>query len=139
MPDGSSHAQSVDAWLEASDRDRSPEQRVALFEAAATALWSRSRVTLGEITLAAIADRVIYRAAEEYPAFEGVQVEPTGALQLDALRERAAAIPPKELAGAIRFVLVEFLTVLGNLTAEVLTHDLHATLSKVSLAEAPKP
>ena len=34
------------------------------------------------------------------------------------------------IVAAIRFVLVEFLTVLGNLTAQILTSALHAELSK---------
>ena len=38
-----------------------------------------------------------------------------------------------ELVEGIRFVLVEFLTVLGNLTAEILTPELHSELSNVVL------
>jgi hypothetical protein len=38
-----------------------------------------------------------------------------------------------ELVAGIRFVLVEFLTVLGNLTAEILTSELHAELSNIVL------
>jgi hypothetical protein len=37
-----------------------------------------------------------------------------------------------ELREAIRFVLVELLTVLGNLTAEILTPALHAEISRVA-------
>jgi len=34
-------------------------------------------------------------------------------------------------------VLVEFLTVLGNLTAEILTPELHAELVKITPVSAP--
>jgi hypothetical protein len=44
-------------------------------------------------------------------------------------------VDPIELRRGIRFVLTEFLTVLGNLTAEILTPELHAALSNVALPE----
>ncbi len=47
----------------------------------------------------------------------------------DGLRESLGVIPPEELTGAIRFVLVEFLSVIGHLTAEILTPALHAQLA----------
>ena len=42
------------------------------------ALWNRANLTLGEVTLTAIVDRVLYSAAEQFPPFESLKVEPAG-------------------------------------------------------------
>jgi hypothetical protein len=52
-------------------------------------------------------------------------------IQCRDFEARAVDLTASELEAAIRYVLVEFLTVLGNLTAEVLTPALHAELSKL--------
>jgi hypothetical protein len=120
----------------------SPELVLQLFETALGALWRRAQVTLGDVTLTAIVDRVLYNAAEKFPLFSSLKVEPSG-VRCQELRERAPSLRDSELREGIRFVLVEFLTVLGNLTAEILTPELHANLSKVALgaekAAASKP
>jgi hypothetical protein len=130
------HAARVDAWLERSAKDRSPAALLQFFEAALSALWARTRTTLGEVTLTAIAERVLSNAAEKFPIFSTLEIEPSKGIQCRELRERIDAASSPELLGAIRFVLVEFLTVLGNLTAEILTPALHSTLSNMPL---PKP
>jgi len=117
----------------------SPELMLQLFETALGTLWRRSQVTLGDVTLTAIVDRVLYNASEEFPFFSSLKIEPTG-VRSQALRDRAKSLNYAELLEGIRFVLVEFLTVLGNLTAEILTPELHANLSKVALgAEKAAP
>jgi hypothetical protein len=130
------HAACVDAWLERSAKDLPPERLLILFEAAVRALWGCTSTTLGEVTLTAIADRVLYNAGERFPSFSLLKLEPSGELQGGELRERVGAMSDSELVGGIRYVLVEFLTVLGNLTAEILTPELQAELSAVALPEA---
>ena len=71
-----------------------------------------------------------YRMLLLYPLLSGLTMEADG-LRCGDLETRAADLGPREVEQAIRFVLVEFLTVLGNLTAEVLTPALHAELSKL--------
>jgi hypothetical protein len=132
MPDEANHAACVDDWLERTTKALSPELVLQLFETALGALWRRSQVTLGDVTLTAIVDRVLYNAAERFPLFSSLKVEPSG-VRWQELRERADSLHDSELRDGIRFVLVEFLTVLGSLTAEILTPELHANLSKVAL------
>jgi len=110
----------------------SSEQMLQLFERAVGALWNRAYLTLGEITLTAIMDRVLYSAAEKFPPFESLKVEPTG-IDYRKLHERREVLNERELAEGIRFVIAEFIVVIGSLTAEILTPALHAQLSKVSL------
>jgi hypothetical protein len=124
------HAALVDAWLKRSAKDLSSEDFLRLFEAALAALWTRTTTTLGEVTLTAIAERVLYNASKKFPLFSSLKVEPTGGIRF---RERSNPVHDSELVAGIRFVLVEFLTVLGNLTAEILTSELHSELSNVVL------
>jgi hypothetical protein len=136
VPNRGRHAACVDAWLKRSGKDLSPEVLLRLFEAALGALWARTATTLGEVTLTAIAERVLHNAAETFPLFSSLKVEPTGGIPFRDLRERISSVHDSELVDGIRFVLVEFLTVLGSLTAEILTPELHSELSSVALPEA---
>ncbi len=139
MLDKHQHAAFIDAWLERSAVNLPPERLLALFERAFGALWRRPYTMLGEVTLGAIANRVLYNAAEKYPVFSSLSVAPTGEVQCADLRERISAVDPSQLLAAVRFVLVEFMSVLGSLTAEILTQGLRAELSKISAAAATKP
>ncbi|HZL16248.1 MAG TPA: hypothetical protein VFG23_00755 [Polyangia bacterium] len=133
MIDEGHHAACVEAWLTRSAAASSPETLLRLFEAALGAIWLRTKTTLGEVTLTAIAERVLHNASEKFSLLWSLKVEPAAGIQCRELRERIGSVPPTELLGAVRFVLVELLTVLGSLTAEILTPELHAELYNVSL------
>ena len=131
------HAAYVKAWLRraAPNTKSLPSARlVSLFDRAMDALWQRAEITLGEVTLAAIVDRVLYVASEQYPFLSTLKVVETG-VSFDELRERGAVPRDVDLAGAVSFVLAEFLTVLGNLTDEILTPALHGELAGITLEE----
>jgi hypothetical protein len=131
-PDEASHAAHVGAWLDGAAKNLPPAQLVTLFERALGALWQRAHLTLGEVTLTAIVDRVLYTASEKYPFLSTLKVEGSG-IRFDEFLQQGAVQHDRHLPKAVRFVLVEFLTVLGNLTDEILTPALHAELSKVAL------
>lgn len=136
-PDEADHSRCVDDWMEGVASGLPPERLVQAFEKAFSAIWQRAHLTLGDVTLTAILDRVLYTAAERFPLFSSLKVEATG-LGCQEFRERASTLPEHELRQGIRFVLLEFLTVLGNLTSNILTPALHAELSKAR-AEARDP
>lgn len=131
MTDDTDHAAAVEAWLGRAAGDRSPVVLLPLFEAALGALWRRTKVTLGDVTLTAIVERVLYNAADSFPAFSSLKVGPNAEIEWREFRERAGALASAELTDGIRLALVEFLTVIGNLTAEILTPELHAELARV--------
>lgn len=135
VDDDGRHAGCVDAWLERSATGQAPDALLRLFEAALDAVWIRTKTTLGEITLTAIAERVISNASERFSLLWSLKVEPTSGIQCRELGERLGSVEPSELRQAIRFVLVELLTVLGNLTAEILTPALHAEIAGVALPD----
>jgi len=112
----------------------SREELVRGFEQAFDAMWQRAVRTLGEVTLAAIVDRVLYTAAERFPFLEPLNVQARG-LGFEALESRIADLDLAHLQAGIRSVMIEFLTVLGNLSAEVLTPALHSELRKLGPVE----
>ena len=133
MQDESEHRAAVQALLERAPRDISSEQLTDLFEEAFAVLWSRADRILGDVTLTAITDRVLFAAAERFPAAGLLEIEANG-IRWSRLRERAPAFDRDQLAEALGFVLVEFLRVLGSLTAEILTPTLHRALAGVGPA-----
>lgn len=129
MPeDETSHSACVRAWMEGAASGLSREDALVLFERALSALWQRAHRTLGEVTLSAIVDRVLHDVSAEFPLIAGLEVGPSG-FRVDKLQNRDLDV----LDGAMRRTLVELLTVIGNLTADILTPGLHAALSSVSL------
>ena len=122
------HSALVTEWMEKIVRPLTPSRMVQTLEDTFAAMWRRAYLTLGEVTLSAIVDRILYNAKERFPILSSCKVEPSG-LGTGDLRGRADSLPRDQLWGAMQFVLVEFLTVLGNLTAEILTPAMHATLT----------
>ena len=129
------HAACVDAWM---GRAGPTGPRFDAFEHALNALWGRALATLGEITLGALVDRVLYVAAERYPLLSPLSVGTTGVC-FDDIRPSVGEGSNRSLQDACRFVLIELLTVIGNVTAEILTPALHAKLSTVAVAQSNDP
>jgi len=128
MQEGNEHASRVDAWLD-QVKSLSADRQLDALEAAFAAIWQRAHRTLGDVTLAAIVDRVLYLAREKFPVLSSIEVGDAG-MRVGALREAEIA-SRADLVDGMRFVLVELLTVLGNLTGEILSPALHAELAKV--------
>lgn len=134
----SNHHTSVDALLERAGNHPSPERQLEVFEAAFNAIWRRAQITLGDVTLMAIVKRVLHRASETYPALSAIQVSAAGIGGQD-LALPLSELNPQQREAAIRFVLVELLTVIGVLTAEILTPALHGALGAVDFTQGAAP
>ena len=133
MIEANDHRTRVDAWMGLVGKDAAPKRLLEVFEQGFGAVWRRAHATLGSVTLMAILDRVLYNAAERFPLLAPAEMDESG-LRTDKLRERIDGLDRDSLEEALRFILVEFLTVLGNLTAEVLTPALYSALAT---AEVP--
>lgn len=128
----------VASWIERAAGGLSSDELVQLFDLALAALWKRSYRPLGDVTVAAIMDRVAHDATERFPLIAGLQVEASRVSCVD-LHRRAAGMSDGDgaaLREGIRFMLVEFLTILGNLTADIFTPALRDALSVVVLGTA---
>ena len=131
--DEPSHRAAVDAWIERSlDHDSSVEV-VGLFRGALEALWSSAVTTLGTVTLTAIAERVLHTVTNQYGFLAAINPRSNDDTRWKQhLHERLASTPRAELIAGLRFGLIEFLTVIGRLTAEILSEELHAALREVT-------
>lgn len=125
------HATQVDAWLERTADGLPSDRLIRLFEEAIRALQRRTLVTLSEVTLTAIFDRVLYQSQKHYPLLSGLKIETDG-ISLDGLRSEVNRLKPAQLTEAFRFFLIELLTIFGNLSAGILTELLYRELSKVT-------
>lgn len=137
MTDNLDHAAFVDAWLDGATQELTPEAYLELFGASLAALWSSASTTLGDVTLTAIVDRVLCNATERFDFLSGLAVGEKVGIQIDDLRGRAGSLSAAQVRAGLRFVLVEFLEVIGSLTADILTPDLHAALAKVTRSKVP--
>ena len=128
MHDEHDHAACVDAWWTRHARAGEPAASLRALERGFRLVWTRAQVTLGDVTLMAIGERVLHDVAEEYPPLAALRIEPTG-ISCEDIEQDVASLEPADLDRALRRVLVELLVVLGRLTGEVLTPVLHAELS----------
>jgi hypothetical protein len=128
------HSAAVDAWIAQAIDDALPAEVIAdLFRVALESLWQRAVTALGSVTLTAIADRVLSTATKRYSFLAAINPQPNSdARPRQLLRDRLVLVPRPELLEGLRFALIELLTVIGRLTAEILSPDLHAALSEVT-------
>jgi hypothetical protein len=128
-----SHSAAVDAWIEGVIDGADAGDVVELFRVAIETLWMRAVTTLGSVTLIAIAERVLATATRQHAFLAAINPRPNGdARWKQQLRDRLGQVPRQELIEGLRFGFVEFLTVIGRLTAEILSSDLHAALLEVT-------
>ncbi len=134
-----SHQIVVDTWLERSIDHTASLEVVRLFHAAFESVWIRAVTTLGSVTLAAIGERVLHKATAKYPFLSAINTRPNGEVRWkEAMHERLTSVSRSELIDGLRFGLLEFLTVIGALTAEILTEELHAALADAVLTAPPE-
>ena len=132
MADLRQHSNHVNTWLKQAGKGLSSEQLLRLAEIAMAALWKRAYLTLGELTLVAVTERVLYTAAETFPQLKSLKVTPAG-MDWRELHEQHELLNKRELAEGVQFVIAEFMVVVDNLTAEVFRSAFHTELLKVTL------
>jgi len=130
MPQPNSHHETVKAWCNGWAGSLPAPALLATYERALEAIWSRAHMSLGEITLVAIVDRVLHHGVERFPHLAALKVEESG-LHFEELRMSVSALDVARLEESLEFLTVELLRVLGTLTGEILTPGLHEELSKV--------
>jgi hypothetical protein len=126
------HTLQVNRWIGKATKGKQTEGLIDLFERAMLALWRRAEIPLGQVTIAAIADRVISGVEDQFPQVQFLRITPTG-IDFQELHAQAGKLGKRQVIDGMRVVIVEFMAVIGNLTAEILTPALHLELSKVSI------
>ena len=128
------HVAHFEAWVARFPRDLSSADRVARFDRAFSALRRRAAITLGKITAAAIVNRVVFTARDRYPRLAALKVDP-GGVSLKGLDADEGALGSPDRAAALTFLPLEFLRLVGDLTGEILTPELHAEFARVDPRE----
>ena len=124
---GQTHEQIVDACIARLNRDMTQEKLEQVFGQLIGALWLRASRTLSEVTLDAIFERALFISRERFPLLI--------AYQLDYKERRITRSPSERTAtrhdviDAFRHLIVTVLTLLGNLTADILLIGLYQELN----------
>src|SRR6476661_7289565 len=105
MSDSSEHAAYVNTWVERLPGSLAPDQLVSAFEQGFGVLWRRSERTLGDVTVSAIADRVLDDVSAEVPLLAVLKVEHRVGIQFGELRRRVRAEDVDQIREGMRAVL----------------------------------
>jgi hypothetical protein len=135
MREPSEHTAYVDTWLDRFPKALTPEQLVSAFEQGFTALSQRAQRTLGDVTVSAIAERVLHDVSAQFPLLAALKVEAGVGVQFGELRHRVQPEDAEQIREGMRLTLIQFLAVMGNLTADILTPALHVELSGARVEE----
>jgi hypothetical protein len=135
MAERNIHSDAVGAWRAGRAGVLSCQELAGLYERALGALWRRAHLSLGEITLRAIMERVIHQGVEVFPHLAALKVGTSG-IHFEELRQAAPALDLELLDESLAYLVAELLRVFGTLTGEILTPALHAELRKVQLLPA---
>lgn len=130
------HSVLVSTWEQRSASGLTLIERVRLFEKGILLVEQRASQTLSRITLLVILDRVLQKSTEQFPILSSINIEPNSlSFDLDPKFETQKL---NHLIEALRFLLIELLTILGRITADILTTPLHSELLKVTWMEPEK-
>jgi hypothetical protein len=130
------HSKLVKIWEEKSAAELTQLQHLRLLELGILTLEQTASRTLSNVTLLVIIDRVIRQCIPKHPVLSYISLE-SNSLSFEN-RPEIDSSKALELMEALRFLLIELLTVLGRITAEILTKALHYELLKVTWTEPEK-
>lgn len=112
-------------------------QIAQIYAFAIQAIEKRSLVTLSSITVKVVADRVLHENREKFPLLALVTLEEQR-MNTSRLSEGIADYGIEDVRNSLRHLLVQLLTVFGNITADILTEPLHRELLKITSESLPK-
>lgn len=130
VPASDVHSVLVSSWEKKAASHLSSVQHVQLLEKGIKAVEQRACQTLSRVTLLVILDRVFQKTKVRFPILLNVKLEESSLnFNINSLfRNKESA----QLILALRFFLIELLSVLGRITADILTIPLHEKLLKVT-------
>jgi hypothetical protein len=115
------HAARVTGWMR--DVPHDPEQAIAVLEATLQTLWRQAEPTLGGVTLKAVLERVLHDASMRYAVFGTLVLDPKSGIEFSELKARVRADNAQEVREGTRFILTQFLHVIGTLAADTSRSD----------------
>lgn len=131
MKQGGSHSREIDIWIRKNADGLSADQLLLLFVDGLGAIHERAAKTLSHVTLGAIFDRVLHESRKEHPLLNAVNLN-ENSFDFGALIAQSGTLDCNEIQTAFRHLLIGLITLLGNLTANILTRPLYQELHKVT-------
>jgi hypothetical protein len=131
LPQEDKHSTLVADWSKKNASGISLDQHVLLLEKAIRAMEQRALVTLSNVILVVILDRVLHQGKEKFPLLYEIKLDPKNLVSFELLRTNKN-YKSEELIEAYQYLLVDLLRVLGRITADILTVPLHQELLKVT-------
>ena len=128
------HSKIVEEWQTKAAKGLTSTQKVQLLEKAIKVVEARATQTISRVTLVVILDRVLYQSKDKYPCLSKATVD-SNTISFAELYSKNFTT---DFTEALLFFLVEFLTILGRITSDILTTPLHEELLKVTWAEPEK-
>jgi hypothetical protein len=129
------HLKLIKDWENTNAIGLNSDQHLQLLEKAIRAIELRAGSTLSVVTLTLILDRVLHESKEKFPLLSEALIE-SNRLSFEKMHIHHKS---EDLLEPIRYVLVELLTVLGRITADILSTPLHKELLKVTWNYTDKP
>lgn len=125
------HKELITFWVEQNTKGLRNEQLVHLYGSAFGAIERRCLATLSSVTINVVINRVLHLGLKKYPFFSLLTIEASG-LSFKGLMAKKENYKTEELRDGLSYLLAEFLTVIGNITSDVLSESLHKELKKVT-------
>ena len=129
------HIKLIKDWENSNANGLNSDQQLRLLEKAIRAIELRAGTTLSVVTLTLILDRVLHESQDKFPLLSQAFIE-SNRLSFEKMHNHQKS---EHLLEPIRYVLIELLTVLGRITADILTTPLHKELLKVTWNHSEKP
>ncbi len=127
------HVLCVKNWEDKNAKDLGEGPHVQLFIRALDSIQNVARITLSRVTLKVIIDRVLHQSKAIYPMLGDVKIKDES-LNFNDLLAQMDQYDPDLLIPALRHLLIELLSILGRITADILTGPLHKELLSVTSA-----
>lgn len=90
-------------------------------------LWFRAAITVSDVTVGAVFERVFSEAVKDHKFLDCFVVEEKQ-VNLEKCYGKLGHISREQIIEAFQFVITEFLVIIGNLTGEIISSNLHKTL-----------
>lgn len=123
--------QQVELWEIKVTQGLNDSQKAQLFCKAIFAVEERTLKTLSSVTLEVVLDRALHQCKKKYAFMSLVKIESKGLNFNELLNSEHFRNPTENLVEALRSLLIEILTVLGNITGGILSGSLYNELNKV--------
>lgn len=131
------HLKAVELFEKKKAGGLSFDKQLQLFKKAFECIEKRTLRTLSSITLLVVLDRVLHQSKDKYSLLSELKIDQKG-LSFDSLIHNINKHNSEQLIEALRYLMVELLTVLGSITADILSAPLHKELLNVTLDQDNK-